>query len=1126
MGMMVALKAFLAGVDLMVFLSPQAQSFSSFFSKEEIMRVASFLIVFVSWFLRVRIQFGKKICDRQSQNQTTRPKQTQKIVGKKKKLAQQKMAGFVKAQLVKKLGQYFKDLTTNRLSISLLKGEGTMTDLEVREEFIQETLEFPDWLLLDRAFCDVVRVKVSFTKLKSQAVNLEIDNVVVKLRVDETARTSSKHNSPARKVPRGKEKVEKYGTMDVVADGIVLVIHRVSLELAAPDFIGSLDVRGVCLRGADARWRAANLRESVLYDPRAGTVSIYKLLSLQSVALRLRGRSARLSPEAQAEPVALVLENILVRMARKRAIADCSVLCFKSELIFSPIRISLTSGQIQVLQLVLGTFLQLVADGMRQATATKPDPSLPVPGRAALDEDDLLAYGEQLDDTSSTISAIFELIQLTAIDPLSRRGRFFTSVVLSDLTITHHTDAGVGAPLPNKDSLFKLFMEDRDFWARRSGLGTPGLRQALTFATLRNATISSYMSRASSSSPGDPQHLEESHHGDGEHVNLLCSNYDSFHLPPDTPLVQLVYGECFSDAPGVVIPPPNLFLRINPLLFTLHVAAAVQFLRFAEGARLPSRLSLALAFQRRLQACEGAAAVEALTAEIQASMDQRGLTEDDGQRLLDRARRRMSMLEIDEPPRGATLCMLFELALPVLVIPAPGPAGSTAMHGTPSHVEVKFSRMTISNVPLWSKLLSPSCLRPLSRHCFDTHATLRSAAVPPFLWMRDGYQGPDPPDLWAVHLDQVWIDAFTDETTRVPISRPFTMTLFSFAPYPGCMGSHERPSKELAASYTLLRVSEDLELHLAGAQASFFISVLDEYQRVLMSLDDDAPLPSSMLLFSADSVRINFLPPAPAAVSTPASHPPKSTSDSPKRNPYSAPSKPATPFLVLHVRELCVLANAWARERATVVEAYSAAFSSPSDPVDPLEKPRTVALPQILVTMTGALPAAHEARRFCDAVDRRRAQRKLRAAALSSTSSPTPAPAPASMTSNTAQTPVPAPAPVPTPAPDPAPTARWLSWDEMATRAAELNLTTVPLLFRGHIPDLGALEALMTAASQRPSAVGATLPEGFVVRTAAGFEERDFARHMAKYVRRNHIQTDPNFTRTWRAAALGDDDET
>jgi hypothetical protein len=78
-----------------------------------------------------------------------------------------------------------------------------------------------------------------------------------------------------------------------------------------------------------------------------------------------------------------------------------------------------------------------------------------------------------------------------------------------------------------------------------------------------------------------------------------------------------------------------------------------------------------------------------------------------------------------------------------------------------------------------------------------------------------------------------------------------------------------------------------------------------------------------MLLFSADSVRINFLPPNSSTQCALASE--ESAS---KKNPYLAPARPATPFLILHVRELCVLANAWDRQRATVVEAFSAAFSS------------------------------------------------------------------------------------------------------------------------------------------------------------------------------------------------------
>lgn len=46
------------------------------------------------------------------------------------------MAVFVKGQLVKRLAQYFKDMHTNRLSISLLKGEGTMSDLGTSWNYI------------------------------------------------------------------------------------------------------------------------------------------------------------------------------------------------------------------------------------------------------------------------------------------------------------------------------------------------------------------------------------------------------------------------------------------------------------------------------------------------------------------------------------------------------------------------------------------------------------------------------------------------------------------------------------------------------------------------------------------------------------------------------------------------------------------------------------------------------------------------------------------------------------------------------------------------------------------------------------------------------------------------------
>ena len=60
------------------------------------------------------------------------------------------------------------------------------------------------------------------------------------------------------------------------------------------------------------------------------------------------------------------------------------------------------------------------------------------------------------------------------------------------------------------------------------------------------------------------------------------------------------------------------------------------------------------------------------------------------------------------------------------------------------------------------------------------------------------------------------------------------------------------------------------------------------------------------------------------------------------------------------------------------------------------------------------------------------------------------------------------------------------------------------------------------AAMKRPSALsrnGSVHPEGFVVRVTRGYEDSEFGRVMAKYVRKGHLQTVQNrqaFLKQWR----------
>lgn len=86
----------------------------------------------------------------------------------------------------------------------------------------------------------------------------------------------------------------------------------------------------------------------------------------------------------------------------------------------------------------------------------------------------------------------------------------------------------------------------------------------------------------------------------------------------------------------------------------------------------------------------------------------------------------------------------------------------------------------------------------------------------------------------------------------------------------------------------------------------------------------------------------------------------------------------------------------------------------------------------------------------------------------------------------------------------------WWDWDMVVAQARDLELPTVPLLFRGTIGSERELEQLTIAMAAEPSCFGGPR-EGVVVRVAASFEEAVFSRSLAKWVRKGHVTTDEHW---------------
>lgn len=89
-------------------------------------------------------------------------------------------------------------------------------------------------------------------------------------------------------------------------------------------------------------------------------------------------------------------------------------------------------------------------------------------------------------------------------------------------------------------------------------------------------------------------------------------------------------------------------------------------------------------------------------------------------------------------------------------------------------------------------------------------------------------------------------------------------------------------------------------------------------------------------------------------------------------------------------------------------------------------------------------------------------------------------------------------------------TGLFWDWDMVVAQASDLGLPTVPVLFRGVVNSADELRVLTEKLSKGSSTFGGPR-EGIVARIAAAFPEDMFGKNVAKWVRKDHVQTDEHW---------------
>jgi hypothetical protein len=86
----------------------------------------------------------------------------------------------------------------------------------------------------------------------------------------------------------------------------------------------------------------------------------------------------------------------------------------------------------------------------------------------------------------------------------------------------------------------------------------------------------------------------------------------------------------------------------------------------------------------------------------------------------------------------------------------------------------------------------------------------------------------------------------------------------------------------------------------------------------------------------------------------------------------------------------------------------------------------------------------------------------------------------------------------------------WWKWDMVEVRANYMELPTAPLLFQGVVKTEIELKNLTEELASKPSLFGMDR-EGLVIRVAEDIENQEFSQHFAKWVRKDHVQTDEHW---------------
>ncbi|XP_071408112.1 bridge-like lipid transfer protein family member 3B isoform X2 [Pithys albifrons albifrons] len=253
------------------------------------------------------------------------------------------MAGIIKKQILKHLSRFTKNLSPDKINLSTLKGEGQLTNLELDQEVLQNMLDLPTWLAINKVFCNKASIRIPWTKLKTHPISLSLDKVVMEMSTCEEPRAP---NGPSPIATASGQ--SEYGFAEKVVEGISVSVNSIIIRIGAKAFNASFELSQLRIYSVNANWEHADLRFTRIQETQRGEVLTFKEINWQMI--RIEADAIQSSKhEIMSAPVRLITNQSKIRVTLKRRLKDCNVVASKLVLILDDLLWVLTDSQLKAM---------------------------------------------------------------------------------------------------------------------------------------------------------------------------------------------------------------------------------------------------------------------------------------------------------------------------------------------------------------------------------------------------------------------------------------------------------------------------------------------------------------------------------------------------------------------------------------------------------------------------------------------------------------------------------------------------------------------------------------------------------------------------------------------------------